>query len=676
MSFLLLGRMKNMTPRRRRHRSPVLAGGECLERRLALAVDVTLSGSTLSLVYGAVGDAATLAIDGDFNYTVTGADGTVVTGSAASGSFQLVFSVVVVNGSDGGDQSFTLTGSPFLQVLSSLTVGSSTAGISNVTITSPEYFGTNGAVAIYADDVTIATTVYGPGSSLVIVATDTVAIDSIDEFSGSISITCQAFSMSGSLLNDGFQTSGPGTDSFSGGNGSSISITATDTIVVAGAVSSNGGSCIIESSGTGTITAGNGGAISLVAGGAITVSGGLSAAGGSVTTTGGAVTVATAGAGGSIAITSGGTVTVGGMSVAGGSTQSGTATTATGGAAGSITMTAADGIAVSGSISAAGGTGQTSSGANGSIEIGIEPVAVASSLAVARGDRRRRPFIRTAGIVGGDVRLDGGTGVIQLRGDITAGHASTTPGSIRLDGDVTLQRGVRLDTTAAGSGSFVIVTGALDGRHPLVVAAGSGSVQFGGAIGGVQPLAGIRFESAGSVVARQRIRLNGAAPGGLRHGIELAPGVNNVNLAQGGAIVNFRSGQAIHAPGNTRDSVITGFRIANAGQPFFGAGDSSGTTIAANVVVQPVFRKATATISMVGGSYGGGIQLSGQARSGDTVTLYVDGKPIGSTTAAHGRWAIASVPLAAGRHTVQVRPLSVDGVAGGFSRPRTITAGP
>jgi hypothetical protein len=239
-----------------------------------------------------------------------------------------------------------------------------------------------------------------------------------------------------------------------------------------------------------------------------------------------------------------------------------------------------------------------------------------------------------------------------------------------------LQRGIRLDTAAAGSGSFVIVTGTIDGPHPLVVAAGSGAVRFEGAIGGVRPLAGVRFESAGSVVAQQRMRLNGAARNPLRHGIEIAPGVNNVNLSQGGEIVNFRAGQAIHAPGNTRGSVIRGFRFANSGQPFFGAGDSSGTTIAANFTTQTVFRKSTATIGMTGGSSGGGIQLSGQARSGDTVTVYVDGTPLGATVAAHGRWTIVAAPLAAGRHALQVRASSTAGVAAGFSRPVTIVTRP
>lgn len=547
---------------RRRSREPVLSAGERLESRRALAVDVTLSGSTLSLVYGAVGDAATLAVDDDLNYTVTGDSGTVVTGSAATGSFDSVFSVVVVNESVGGGQSFAFSGADFVQVLAGLSVGSATAGISQVMITAPEFFGTTGPVAIYADDVTIPTTVYGPGQSLVIVATGTVSIDTIDEFEGSIAISCDSLSMSGSLLNDGFSESGPASDSLAGG---------------------------------------------------------VSAAGGSVT--GGSATEAIAGAGGSITITSGASVSVGGMSVAGGSTQSGTGTTATGGAAGAIAVTAATRITVSGSINAAGGTGQTSDGANGTIEIGIEPATPnVATLAVARDARPRLLGVRTAGIVGGEIRLNAGGGVIELQGDITGRQGRTGPGSITLDGDVSLRRGVRLDTTAAGVGSFVIVTGAIDGGYPLVVAAG----------------------------------------------------VNNVDLSQGGEIRNFRSGQALHAPGNTRGSVIKGFRIANAGRPFFGAGDSTGTTFAGNFVVQPVARPATATIGVVGGSYGGGIQLTGRARSGDTVTLYADGRAIGAMVAAHGRWTITTSALGPGSHALQVRALTPAGIAGGFSRTETI----
>jgi len=83
-------------------------------------------------------------------------------------------------------------------------------------------------------------------------------------------------------------------------------------------------------------------------------------------------------------------------------------------------------------------------------------------------------------------------------------------------------------------------------------------------------------------------------------------------------------------------------------------------------------RPATATIGMVGGSYGGGIQLTGRARSGDAVTLYADGAAVGSTVAAHGRWSITMAPLSAASSTFQVRALTPVGIAGGFSRAVTI----
>ena len=308
----------------------------------------------------------------------------------------------------------------------------------------------------------------------------------------------------------------------------------------------------------------------------------------------------------------------------------------------------------------------------------------------AAGAAASPPAIGVASIRGsGPVLVKASRGPIHLGGDVTTGPRGSAPASVTFDGDLVLTAPVRVHATVASVGSGpagdVTFTGRIDGRHPLAIAAGAGAVSFGDMVGGVRPLAGLRIESAGRVKAGDRVHLAGGTADAFRHGIEIAPGVTDVHLSRGGTLRNFPSGHAIHLPGGSSGSTISGFRIVNSGHPFAGWGGSESTAVLRdNVVVRPVPRPKASVPTLVGGSSVGGIQstndttptFSGRARTGDTVTLYADGMPAGSAVAANGRWSITSQALAEGRRTIRVRTLAPNGVASGFSPPRSIRIAP
>lgn len=407
-------------------------------------------------------------------------------------------------------------------------------------------------------------------------------------------------------------------------------------------------SAIIATGGDGSAGGGSGGGVALVASGAIAVDGAIEASGGSGGTAGGN--------GGAVKITAGTSVVVSGAIETYG-TGGGTV----GGSGGAVTITAGEAISTEAINAAAGGRYATA----GVVTIDQDDPGVTTS---ARASSTIRAAARPSGrvavgrIAGGDVSIKAAEGVIYLVGDMIIN------GEGAFDGPVELGLPVRVDSSFEAGG--VTFTSTVDGRHPLVVAAGTGAVSFQGAVGATRPLAGLRLESAGSVTAAAQVHLAGGVAGALRHGIEIAPTARNVNLAQGGSIRGFRSGQAIHAPGGSEGSTISGFRIANSGRPFVGYSAAGGTTIGTNQVVSPVVRPATARITTPAGRTNDSTPtLVGTARSGDLVTLYADATPVGSTVAVNGRWSITSGVVADGRRSLAVRAVRPTGVAAGFSRP-------
>lgn len=117
-------------------------------------MDVSLSDSIRTLTYGRDTNAATLALDASGDDTVTGSNGTVITGSASGDFLGPVMAVQVINASGGPGQVFTFTSPIDIPLLAPtpqtpvLMVESETAAISNVTISSTGLFGADGPVAI------------------------------------------------------------------------------------------------------------------------------------------------------------------------------------------------------------------------------------------------------------------------------------------------------------------------------------------------------------------------------------------------------------------------------------------------------------------------------------------------------------------------------------------------
>lgn len=663
----------------RRPESTGLGHPERLEPKALLAVDVTLSGTTLTLSYGAAGDTATLAVDANLNYTVTGGSGTAVSGST-SGAFSSVFSIQVVDPTNAAGQSFTLTAASFLTVLGNFGID----GVETVAVSAPT-LNPMAMTSIVATNVTISAPIEGPGTSLGIVASGTVSLASVGEYYGPITIECGAFTMSGSLSNSGAGSwSNVTNGTVSGIAGGSVLVNASGSVSITGAVLSNGGTATAVAGGA--ATGGRGGTITVIGGSGVSIAGGVSAAGGSGTSSGGTVTAAYGGGGGSVTISSGGPVVLGSITTTGGNASAGTGSLGMPGNGGGIVVVGSS--VTTGTIDAAGGTGQYSSGATatglaGSVIVTAEDAtasALASaaafaapvSLAIAPATAGR--VLDVGSITGGDIHLNGTDGVIRLRGDLTSGPTDTARPQITLTGRVRLQTGVALRTTGGDDplGGGITIDGPLDGRYPLVVRAGAGTATFGGVVGGTAPLSGLRFESAGAVEAAGAVHVAGGTAGSLRHGIEIAPAASNVRLVHGGTIRNFATGQAIHVQGGSAGTRMSGFRIENAGRPFIGfGGPDTRPTITGNTVVRPVFRPVTARITAGGGRTNAPEPLvSGTARPGDRVTLYADDEPIGTAVAtSDGRFSTRSTPLADGTYRLTVRAVGPGAAASAVSPP-------
>lgn len=614
---------------RRRSASTRLGGLERLEAKTPLTVEASLSGGLLTLNYLYPTDAAVLAFVSDGTFAVTGDVSGATSGSSAEVTQIFVMNLGNLEGIpfEYDSTQFTITGSA--SVAAGLIVGDfsgANGGIQTVTLSVPGFSTNGGDFSVVGGTLTIAGQIDTSGASG-LAGGGTAGDVTIMALAGGISLPSAIIATGG----DG---------SAGGGSGGGVALVASGAIAVDGAIEASGGS--------GGTAGGNGGAVKITAGTSVVVSGAIETYG----TGGGTV----GGSGGAVTITAGTSAAVGGdIETYGGS--GGTA----GGSGGAVTITAGEAISTEAINAAAGGRYATA----GVVTIDQDDPGVTTS---ARASSTIRAAARPSGrvavgrIAGGDVSIKAAEGVIYLVGDMIIN------GEGAFDGPVELGLPVRVDSSFEAGG--VTFTSTVDGRHPLVVAAGTGAVSFQGAVGATRPLAGLRLESAGSVTAAAQVHLAGGVAGALRHGIEIAPTARNVNLAQGGSIRGFRSGQAIHAPGGSEGSTISGFRIANSGRPFVGYSAAGGTTIGTNQVVSPVVRPATARITTPAGRTNDSTPtLVGTARSGDLVTLYADATPVGSTVAVNGRWSITSGVVADGRRSFAVRAVRPTGVAAGFSRP-------
>ncbi len=143
---------------------------------------------------------------------------------------------------------------------------------------------------------------------------------------------------------------------------------------------------------------------------------------------------------------------------------------------------------------------------------------------------------------GGAIRLQAATAIIP--GDINS--SGSAGGNLDFFGAVNLSKDVFFDTgIGAGDMNF---NSTIDGSQVLTLAAGTGTIRFGGAVGGVTPLSGLNILSAGNIeIAGGSVNTNGnltvnspialtnlttfnAGAGTIEFNSSLAAGSNNLIL--------------------------------------------------------------------------------------------------------------------------------------------------
>jgi len=98
-------------------------------------------------------------------------------------------------------------------------------------------------------------------------------------------------------------------------------------------------------------------------------------------------------------------------------------------------------------------------------------------------------------------------GSIVLVGDVLT-NAGATPGSLTLDGPVTLGATAQLRSDQAGSGGTISITGPVNGAFGLTAQAGTGDVIFGATVGGTTALASLSV--GGATISAPAITTSGA----------------------------------------------------------------------------------------------------------------------------------------------------------------------
>ena len=225
------------------------------------------------------------------------------------------------------------------------------------------------------------------------------------------------------------------------------------------------------------------------------------------------------------------------------------------------------------------------------------------------------------GAVGGSTAL---TSLVTDAGGSTAingGSIKTTDAAGQVFGDaVTIGAATTFTTLPSGKIKF---TDTLDGAFATEFFAGTGTILFGGTVGGTTALAGMKIGSAASATAEQAINLDGSVVGAATDGLSLAAGVNNASFAQGGAISGFSGDGVVFAAGST-GSAIVGLTVMVNGKNgiVLNKGDYAGTLIRGNTIKKNaadglVLDAAGATLTnlTIGGKAAGG---EGNTISGNT----------------------------------------------------------
>ena len=178
------------------------------------------------------------------------------------------------------------------------------------------------------------------------------------------------------------------------------------------------------------------------------------------------------------------------------------------------------------------------------------------------------------------------TGPVRLRGAISTTGFQNYGSSTTLFGDTTLNTG--------GSGN-VSFGNTVDGSHDLAIEAGTGRIDFFGALGASAPLQNLNLASASAVQANSTLAID--ATGGSGPGLRVGPNVDNLNIAQTGSTISNASQEGILFAGGSANSTVGGFTITNSGGSGISAlpGDYTGSTFTDSTVTGSASSGLTAT---------------------------------------------------------------------------------
>jgi hypothetical protein len=409
------------------------------------------------------------------------------------------------------------------------------------------------------------------------------------------------------------QAAGSGTTTLNGAVNTNaaagVSLTGTNLAVNAGITTTNSGTVTFnQKSGTIAIAAAGDiladGAVSLTATGGITTAGDVTTTNDDVTfasktTLSGPVAVNTGAGAGNItysstldgttagaqdlALTAGtGNVTFNGA--VGGGTRLGAISIA------SATNVTASAITAA-SLSQAAGSGTTTlNGAvntNAAAGVSLTGTNLAVNAGITTTNSGTVTFNQKSGTIAiaaaGDILADGAVSLTATGGITTAGDVTTTNDDVTFASKTTLSGPVAVNT-GAGAGN-ITYSSTLDGAKLATFAAGTGAVEFKGAVGSTQALAGITLTSAGSTTADSSIKLAKAADSGT-DGLTVAAGVNNVKMTAAGSSISGFAANGVAFLGGSTNSQLGGFTVSgNAGNGLrFASGSYLGTTIANNTI--------------------------------------------------------------------------------------------
>ena len=206
------------------------------------------------------------------------------------------------------------------------------------------------------------------------------------------------------------------------------------------------------------------------------------------------------------------------------------------------------------------------------------------------------------------------TGPVRLRGAISTSGFQNYGDTATLYGDTTLNTGTSGDVSFGGT---------VDGSHDLAIEAGTGRIDFFGALGSSTPLQSLNLASASTVQANSTLAIDAA--GGSGAGLRVGPNVDNVNIAQLGSTISNASQEGILFAGGSANSTVGGFTITNSGGSGVSAlpGDYTGSTFTNSTVTGSASGGLTATetsgLSVTNSGFmtnaGHGIHFNGTADS-------------------------------------------------------------